>query len=79
MEQMREEFEEWAVRNQFITDKMSDGRYAYQQTNSAWLVWQASKATQVVELPHIHTIDGYFYVDLALLEHALEQAGVKYK
>lgn len=50
MEQMREEFEEWAFFHHYEMRREGDGYYG-NLTNLAWQAWQASRAALVVELP----------------------------
>jgi hypothetical protein len=77
-EQMSEEFEALFAEHEWDIEKY-DGSYINAYTTAAWLGWQASRQALVVKLPESHTIDGYFYVDLAMLEHSLAAAGVKYE
>lgn len=50
-DQMREEFEEWAVSEGYVRDCMISGHYIHASTSAAWHAWQASRASIVVDLP----------------------------
>lgn len=39
----REEFEQWADKNNLIIDKDSDGFYTFDAATVAWWAWQASR------------------------------------
>lgn len=73
-EQMRKEFEEWAISENFDVSH-SDHRYGNLDTYLAWQTWQASRAAIVVVMPESHND----WLDKQIVEYALEQAGVSYK
>jgi hypothetical protein len=55
-EQMKKEFENWAVAEGFRLTTY-DGSYAVETTDAGWRAWQASRQALVVELPTINDVD----------------------
>lgn len=66
-DKMREEFEEWAAEEAevrgvgallgLMTDEHHD-RYSMIWTQTAWMAWQASRKTLVIELPEPYAVVG---------------------
>lgn len=76
MDKVREEFEIWA--NQFFKLEIEEwGEYVDNETHWAWLAWQASQESLIVELPRCWNDEQRDYRDE--LVEILEKVGVKYK
>ena len=85
-EKMRAEFEEWALREYYLSEyalrRGADGEYKDGRAVLAWATWKASRAALVVELPKSHPrhrdscID---VMDAELVVEAIEDAGVRVK
>ncbi len=85
-EQMRKEFENWAVATKdqfglpFFVMKDEQGKYIDHAAEISWQAWQASRAAIVVELPDwftVHGIDSAFYCDEVIA--VLNKAGVSHE
>ena len=72
-EKMREGFEAWASQF-FRIDAEPWGEYVDNETQWAWLSWQASRAALVVELPEKAAL-----MSASSVYAALDDAGVGYK
>ncbi len=78
-EQMRKEFEVWAVSVGMYISIDEDNEYKNYTTWSCWKAWQASRAAIVVELPLfcVDGVDAAEYRDDVIA--ALDKAGVSYE
>ena len=79
---MREEFEAWAVTCAWmgLSDEcleFIDGGYVNCEVQAAWLAWQASRETLVIELPDEDGMQGHLWAPDVVA--AMEAAGVKVK
>ena len=91
MDKCREQFEEWAGKQRFNTERLNDCNsneckwYANAATDMLWDAWQASRQALVVELPEVFDAakDDAAYYEYAYhkddVEKALDSAGVEYK
>jgi hypothetical protein len=70
VEKMQLDFELWAKKNGYYVGGVNG--YSSQQTDNAWLVWQASRAAIEVELPPS------LAEDLTLIQ-SIESLGLKVK
>lgn len=86
---MREEFEEWAAEEAevrgvgeligLLKDERHD-RYAMIWTQTAWMAWQASRESLVIDLPSVQCIDVHDYSArdvLSFCEKAVRDSGAK--
>lgn len=80
-DKVRAEFEELAAADGLpITWLCECGFYDARATEQAWQAWQASRSSQVVELPSGYKYpEGVHYLDKDAVESALDAAGVAYK
>ena len=89
-EEMRKEFEEWAVSHQYtirpaVTNcgVIIDEKYGHHSVQIAWESWQASReAMKPIELPvkmkNTEAAECYYYNDaIDECKEAIEQAGYK--
>jgi len=76
---MREQFEEWAKSLDFdLTRHRNENGYVYQETEAAWLAWQASrKAMPKIKLPEYADIVVFGPANYARQQcaEAIKQAG----
>ena len=83
-DKMREEFEAWAINNDYGLHINQNGSYGDVYAEWAWQAWQASRASLVVELPVVidiydeHFGDHYEYFEVDDIKKSLDAAGVKY-
>lgn len=84
-DKMREEFEEWYLREYFEGDEQCGmewlsteqcGGYRHAEPSRQWKVWQASRAALVVGLP-FEFVNGMMRADQVAA--AIESAGVRVK
>ena len=80
----RAEFEAFATSKAFgLTaahlEKTTLGEYVNYPTQCYWLVWQASRASVVVELPQPFEGDDFEMYDGAEMKAAIEAAGIPWK
>lgn len=89
-DQMREEFEAWAVKKANASQYMhmghlldrSDERYSTTWVDCAWLGWKASRESLVIEMPAIRAEDYCPLSNVAYREEcraAIEAQGLKVK
>lgn len=85
-EKMREGFEDWYAQSwsdedpRFETAFAVDdrGQYQWSYVNDAWVVWNASRAAVVVELPRVCQSDDPFELKRDIIDE-LEALGLKVK
>lgn len=80
MDKMREEFEKWALGNNYDLSVIPDGTYYVGITFHAWQAWQASRSALVVKIPEEHDLGngtvGVLQDDFA---KSLEDSGISYE
>jgi hypothetical protein len=74
-DQMRAEFEVWAVSRMMVMRTDGD-TYYHHETSNAWDVWQASRAALVVELP---AEDERGHIRYTAAMRAIQSSGVSVK
>lgn len=87
----RQQFEEWASKNNLLVDKTKLGTYCFGDTRDTWLAWQASRESVVIDLPPRMWSDADAYIIYAgtdakgdCLDYdetvkAIQSAGINYK
>jgi hypothetical protein len=79
-EQMRKEFEEFAARKHGVVSLGRVGDYySCDNVRYDWIVWQASRAAIVVELPKYTPKAHRINATVAGIKIELKKAGVSYK
>jgi hypothetical protein len=79
MDKRREDFERFAVENDYDVSCDFDGLYHDNRTDDAWKFWFKALDSRVVELPETCFVSGYDMYSPADIEAMLERAGIKYK
>ncbi|MGL4754080.1 MAG: hypothetical protein ACRCXB_17055 [Aeromonadaceae bacterium] len=80
MDKMREEFDAWAEKQGYITERYADDDgYVFADTDECWNSWKASRAALCVELPDSWMEHNDAVCGLAELTEQLDKAGVTYK
>lgn len=80
IEKIREEYENWARAEGYINLKRNvDNSYTFTSANMAWVGWQASRESLVIELPPITRMESEGCDALLNCAHLIHAAGVKTK
>ena len=82
-EQIRKDFEKWAVKERgYSVERFEEEprQYVEQCTHVAWTAWKASRDNLLIDLPTTSTYNSYevrYYVED--VEEELERQGIKWK
>lgn len=79
MEESRKQFEEF-IKSRCMSAMKREGRYVESATRFSYEIWQASRATIEIELPHIeigYEMQEYFEPDD--VKNSIRAAGLKIK
>ena len=92
MDKMREDFEAFYesymlgdgrrieyIKNEIASFKPERNKYGYSDAQEFWVVWQASRAALVVELPGAIWCSLAYHEAINDVKEALDDAGVGYK
>lgn len=84
MNESRKQFEEWIVRVGHNVSRDARGLYVFSYTATAWVAWQASRASIEIELPEnkwhpCDCIDVVIAFDRDDVIESIRAAGIKVK